>query len=86
MQGSSELLDLRIAPEHIYELERVSWGQGPNTIESPEFVAQRLMLSTTLRPDTPHLLGTINPPPPSEGDADPNPEVWFAFITMTRVN
>lgn len=86
VQQPSGLIDLRIAPEHVHFVRRNLWGQGVSAVEMPEFETQRLSLATILRPGSPHLLGTLNPPASSEIHADPKRQVWFAFITMTPVN
>ncbi len=79
------ILDLRLIPQHVALVDRITYGQGLSETEMPVFEIQRINNSVTLRINQPFLLGTVSRPPISKVDPDSANRVWFAFVTGTLV-
>jgi hypothetical protein len=83
LSEDGKIVDLRSVPEHVDLVERMAWGQDLSTAEMPIFESHRILSSTTVQIDRPHLLGTINRAPNSKLDPDSANRVWFAFVTVS---
>lgn len=79
------LATLRIAPEWIRLVGRSAYGEGVSKLEMPEIESQSLTTSVDVRLDKPFLLGTFNRSPESTVDAQAATRVWFAFVTVSKV-
>jgi len=74
-------IDLRLVPERVTRVGTSIAGQGLSRTEMPEFESQRVNTGATVEVGKPFLLGTLNRPPVSKGDADSANRIWFAFVT-----
>jgi hypothetical protein len=78
---NGQIVDVRLAPQTVTLVDRVSWGQGASQTELPIFEQQRVTTSLTLVAGQPRLAGTPSRPPVSKVDADSANRVWFSFVT-----
>ena len=83
LSTNDKIIDLRLAPEHVFLVGRSQWGQDEGLAEMPEIETSRVSTGLTVVDGKPSLVGTINLPPQSKIDADAANKVWFAFVTPT---
>jgi len=76
-----QLIELRIAPDHVELIGRISWGQQNAEAQMPEFESQRMNSRKTVIPDQPSFLGTMSRSPNSKTDPDSAQTTWYAFVT-----
>jgi hypothetical protein len=76
-----QIVDVRLAPQTVTLVDRVSWGEGASQTELPIFENQRVTTSLTLVAGQPRLACTPSRPPVSKVDADSANRVWFSFVT-----
>ena len=81
LSADGNFVEMRMVPEHVTFVGRVSWGQEFSTAEMPTFETQRLNMAFTAKLNAPYLLGTMNRPLGSKQDPDSANRVWFAFVT-----
>jgi hypothetical protein len=79
------VVQLRIAPEWARLVGRSTYGEGVSKLEMPEIESQRLTTGAKVRLDKPFLLGTFNRSPESTVDPTAATRVWFAFVTVSKV-
>lgn len=79
------VVQLTIAPEWARLVGRSTYGQGVSKLEMPEIESQRLTTGANVRLDKPFLLGTFNRSPESTVDPQAATRVWFAFVTVSKV-
>jgi hypothetical protein len=79
------LATLRIAPDWVRLVGRSAYGEGVSKLEMPEIESQRLTTAVVVRLDKPFLLGTLNRSPESTVDPQAATRVWFAFVTVSKV-
>lgn len=83
LSDDNKSVNLRLVPEHVTPVGRVSFGQGVSTTEMAIFETQRCNTAVSLRINNPFLLSTMNRPKVSKVDTDSANRVWFAFLTAT---
>lgn len=86
LAANNAIVDLRIAPDFVTFADRDKWGNGPSTMEMPNFESQRMSLAVSTKVGVPFLLATPSRPPVSKVDADAGKRVWFAFVTVDLVS
>lgn len=85
IHAETGLATLRIAPEWIRLVGRSAYGEGVSKLEMPEIESQGLTTAVEVRLDKPFLLGTLNRSPESTVDPQAATRVWFAFVTVSKV-